>query len=272
MGQAPEEKFLPTALALAEEASRAVLQCRNLPLEKERKADRSYVTVADRRSDEIIRKGLEKKFPDHAILTEEFGWIGKPASEYLWLVDPLDGTKAFAKNIPGFCVMIGLLRAGQPVLGVIVDPLEARVYQAIRGAGAYQHYQGKREALHVSTREHFPEMPLIISTGFPETALQNLLERLGSPLVPPINSVGIKVGLLLRQVGDIYLNHHAVHYWDTCAPQMLLEEAGGCFTKLDGSPLDYSQRKSFDHGGPTLATNGRRHGELVEIMKEFRLR
>lgn len=263
--------MLKTAVELAEHAGKIIQSYQAGPISTEKKADKTTVTQADLDSDKIIRQGLQKAFPEHGILTEEYGVLGKQNSDYFWLVDPLDGTKAFAKQIPGYCVMIGLLYQGQPYLGVVVDPREGRRYEAIRGGGAFQVYQENRTQVHVSSRHQYPEMPLIISTGFPEKKLERTLQQLKSPLVDPINSVGIKVGLMVRQVGDIYLNHHGVHYWDTCAPQVILEEAGGTFTLLDGTPLSYPMGKSARHSGPTLASNGTRHKDLVRLFKQIGL-
>lgn len=266
-----EAEYLPIVLALAQEAAKAVQSYQKNPIVIERKEDSSPLTEADLHSDRIIREGLLKNFPEHGILTEETGLIGKTDSEYTWVVDPLDGTKAFALKIPGYCVMIGLLKKGEPILGVVVDPLEGHIYEAVRGQGTYHTFQGKREKVEVSQRDQYSQMPLIISTGFPPKKLETALGELGSPLVDPINSVGIKVGLMIRQVGDIYLNHHRVHYWDTCAPQIILEEAGGMFTLIDGSPFQYALDGQFCHPLPTLASNGRRHGDLIQLLGDLGL-
>ena len=85
----------------------------------------------------------------------------------------------------------------------------------------------------------------------------------------PINSVGVKVGYLIRQLADLYLNHHPVHLWDTCAPQIILEEAGGCMTHWDGTPLAYSLKGEFSHPQGTLASNGFRHTDLVKIIGDM---
>lgn len=255
--------FLETARVLARSASREVLSLLHQPIHQERKEDRSLVTAADLKSDAIIREGLAKAFPDHAVLTEENGIVGPRDAEYLWLIDPLDGTKAFAKALPGFSVMIGLLKNGVPHLGVVVDPLQGRLYEAVRGAGAFQEHGGERSALKVSLRDKIEDMRVVVSTGFPEKAEVRLKAVCPGPWMAPINSVGIKVGLVVRQEADVYVSHHPVHYWDTCAPQIILEEAGGVFTKLDGTPLVYDLQSAFAHTGLTLATNGTRHQELV---------
>lgn len=257
---------LATALQLAQEAGRLIMSLRNEPLSKSRKEDRSLVTEADLRADQLIREGLSKAFPDHRILTEETGTSGAADSESVWLVDPLDGTKAYANGIPGFSVLIGLLKNEEPCLGVVVDPLEGLIYEAVKGEGAFLTKEGKKKRLQVSDRSDFTEMPLVASTGFDQGRLKTIADFLKSPLIEPINSVGIKVGLVVRQLADIYLNHHRVHYWDTCAPQVILEEAGGKFTSLDGAPLRYDLQSGSEHGGLTLATNGRRHSELVELL------
>ncbi len=269
MTKSDPHHFLEVATSLAERAAQEVILLLKDPTIHHRKADDSIVTLADLKSDAIILEGLLKNFPDHAILSEETGLSGKLNSEYVWMIDPLDGTKAYAKEIPGFCVMIGLLKNGEPYLGVVADPLEGHVYQAIRGQGAFHLLNGKKTSLKVSKREKWNEMPAVFSPGFPDESFQKIQAKIPIPFLPPINSVGIKVGLLVRQVGDLYLNHHPVSYWDTCAPQIILEEAGGVFTQWDGSKLNYDLKTSFVHSLPTLASNGVRHEELVESLKDI---
>ncbi len=258
--------FLSTAKTLALQASEEILKLLKNSLPHNKKADNSIVTEADLRADKIILEGLQKEFPDHAVLTEETGLAGDKNSEFVWVVDPLDGTKAYAKGIAGFSVMIGLLKQGKPYLGVVVDPLEKHIYEAIRGEGAFHTLNGKREKLQVSNRTDFKEMPIVISTGFPKDKLEIIQKKLGGEIVPPINSVGIKVGLIVRQIGDIYINHHPVSYWDTCAPQIILEEAGGKFTKLNGDELEYNLISPFAGEGLTLASNGREHKNIEKIL------
>ncbi len=266
-----DKEFLATASRLAQQAALKVMELLKGPIAKERKEDRSLVTEADLRSDAILREGLARAFPDHAILTEESGLSSNLKSDWTWLIDPLDGTKAYAKGIPGFSIMVGLLKRGQPHLGVVVDPLEGFVYESVRGGGATITLKGEKKRIEVSKRKEFSEMPLVVSTGFPADKLRRIRGQLRGPLLDPINSVGIKIGLLVRQKADIYVSHHSVHYWDTCAPQVILEEAGGVFTRLDGRPLTYSMDSNFSHGSLTLASNGRCHAELVRLLLDLGL-
>ncbi len=265
------KQLLQTARSLAEEAAAEVMRLKDQPLNSERKADQSLVTTADLNADKILREGLLEAFPDHGILSEESGILGNPKSEYVWLVDPLDGTKAYAKGIPGFSVMVGLLHQGWPYVGVVVDPITGRTYEASRGGGAYLTEGGSRQSLWVSKRSDYADMPVVVSTGFPQASLKELQIELTGPLLAPINSVGIKVGHVVRQEADVYINHHPVHLWDTCAPQIILEEAGGLFTRIDGTPLEYQLEAPYSHQALTLATNGTRHGDLVSLIEEEKI-
>lgn len=254
--------FLSKAKELAQQASEKIIEIGQRSFQKSKKEDNSWVTEADLASDQIIREGLLKAFPQHAILTEETGLIGREGSDWLWMIDPLDGTKAYAKGIPGYSVMVGLLKEGIPCLGIVVDPVLGLTYEAVRGQGSFLTEKKIKKEIRVSQRNDFSQMPLVVSTGFPEDKLKQLQITLKGPLCLPINSVGIKVGHLVRQEADIYLNHHSVHYWDTCAPQMILEEAGGCFSRIDGKPLSYEMNKNYSHESLTLATNNTRHEEI----------
>lgn len=269
MSLADESKMLERALELADLASQKVLEIFKTDFTTERKEDNSPVTLADLEADKIIREGLLKSFPHHGILTEENGLIGNEKSEYVWLIDPLDGTKAFAKKNPGFCVMIGLLRSGVPHLGVLADPLDQSFYCSLKGEEAYKLQGPFRKILHVSDRNMASEMPLVVSTGFPKEALEKIKTHFSCPVLDPINSVGVKVSYLIQKKADVYLNHHDVSLWDTCGPQAILEAAGGVFTRLDGKALDYSQLKApYSHGAKTFASNGRKHQEWVEWLAE----
>ena len=259
-------QYLHTAIQLATEAAQVVMEIRQRGnISQNRKEDRSLVTEADLRADQIIREGLAA-FPEHGILTEEHGLSGHTGSDWVWLVDPLDGTKAYAKGIAGFSVMVGLLHQGQPCLGVVVDPLEGRIYEAVKGEGAFLTEGGKRVRLQVSPRKEFSKMPLVLSTGCPEEIIQKVQAQLSVPLCEPINSVGIKVGVLVRGEADLYFSHHPVHYWDTAAPQAILEEAGGKMTYLDETPLVYDLALRHEHPKLFLASNGTRHAELVAAI------
>jgi 3'(2'), 5'-bisphosphate nucleotidase len=112
-------------------------------------------------------------------------------------------------------------------------------------------------------------MPVITSKGFPEQLRRGLEQKCGLSFLEPINSVGVKVGYMVRRLADIYLNHHPVRHWDTCAPLVILEEAGGRMTHWDGTPLSFEGAEGNAHPHPTVATNGVRHDELISLLSSF---
>jgi fructose-1,6-bisphosphatase/inositol monophosphatase family enzyme len=238
-----------------------------LPLGEERKADGSLVTKADLASNDILLSGLRAVFPGHGIISEETGPDGPPDSPFVWFLDPLDGTRAYARGKPGFCVMLGLVRCGRPVLGVVYDPLADDLYEASSGGGAFYEHGGARRPARVSLRSSLGEMPVVTSTGFPEPYRKLLRPALGGPWLTPINSVGVKAGLVTRGEADIYVSHHAVHYWDTAGPLAILEEAGGRMTLWTGGPLVFGGGAPYAHAGLVLATNGSRHDDVVRTLE-----
>lgn len=261
--------MLEVARGAAYEAGRCVMDVLRSTVETSRKADQSLVTNADHAANKVILDVVRRAFPDHGILSEETGREGPPSAEFVWMVDPLDGTRAFARGVPGFSVMVGLLKAGQPHLGVVFDPVAQTCFEAQRGQGAFLVAPGRRVPLRVSSRADWLAMPVITSKGFPESLRRGLEQKCGLSFLEPINSVGVKVGYMIRRLADIYLNHHPVHYWDTCAPLLILEEAGGRMTHWDGSPLAYCENKNHVHPFATVASNGVRHDELVSLLASF---
>src|SRR5262245_10443138 len=129
--------FLDVARSLALAASRRITELRKKPLKHMRKADKSLVTNADYEADKIIRVGLHKAFPEHAVLKEENGLTGTTDAEFTWVIDPIDGTVAYAEDMPGYSVMIGLLRKGKPYAGVVVDPRTDEIFEAQSGRGTF---------------------------------------------------------------------------------------------------------------------------------------
>jgi len=263
---------LGAAIELARGAGGEVTDAARTGLESEVKDDDSIVTNADRRSNEFILSGLKDRFPEDAILSEESGTSGTEGSDWLWVVDPLDGTRAFAEQIAGFSVMIGLMRDWSPVLGVVYDPLDGWLYHAVAGEGAFAVRPGESDAERVEVSDHSDgdAMPLICSPSVNEELREAIIAQMGLPRGYLINSVGIKVGLLVRQEGDIYFNHHSVSYWDTVAPLLIAREAGAEATMLDGRPFTYDRdSESLKHRGPSVVTNGTRHEEIRRDLERL---
>lgn len=247
---------LKAALDAAEQAAgiaRALFQ-RNI--EVRIKADKSPVTEADVRCEIAIREILEARFPAHGFFGEETGSRDADA-ESLWLVDPIDGTKAFVREYPMFSTQIALMRRGEIVLGVSSAPVYGELCFAERGCGAY--LNGKPIAVsQVATLE----AAALSSGNMKSLASGGQWARYGALVA--------RVGRI-RGYGD-FLHYHLlasgkidavietdVNILDIAACAAIVSEAGGRFTDLNGAPLSLQSTS-------VLATNGRLHAPVLAAL------
>ena len=226
--------------------------------------DGQPVTQADRESNALIVAALAQQFPADAVLAEETpvtdeAWRRAPRC---WVVDPLDGTSDFVKQREGFCVMIGLLVRGEPVLGAVHVPRAGRTFLGIVGQGAVEERGARadgcdeRRALAVSRRARGSELRVIASIAHRDERLEGALAALAPQELLQVGSVGYKVGKIAADEADLYIaTTSAISLWDTCAPQAILHAAGGLFLDLDGQPLSYAG-PALNHARGLLATNG----------------
>jgi len=222
--------------------------------EKGRPGD--LVTVADKASEEVILEILRRHFPHHSILAEESGKLGDQQSEYLWAIDPLDGTTNYAHQYPFFTVSIGLLVNGVPQVGVIYDPFHNELFRAAQGLGATRN----RKAIAVSETTDLSKSLLV--TGFAydrrETSDNNYAEFCHlTHLTQGVRRSG-SASLDLAYVAcgrvDGYWER-GLAPWDIAAGIILLLEAGGKVTAYDNSPIKIES-------GRILATNSHIHNSL----------
>jgi myo-inositol-1(or 4)-monophosphatase len=220
----------------------------------------NLVTEIDKKSEELIIGMIRKKYPDHDFLAEESGSHDRK-SEYRWIIDPLDGTLNFTHGVPLFSVSIAVEHRGEIIAGVVYEPNLGELFTAEKGKGAFLNQQPIR----VSKVDRLIESMLV--TGFPYTIRDN-----------PDNAVQHFVNMLMSAQGIRRLGSAAVDLayvacgrfegfwevslspWDMAAGVLLVQEAGGRFTDFRGAA-------SSVYGKQVLATNGRIHDQLVEILK-----
>jgi myo-inositol-1(or 4)-monophosphatase len=218
------------------------------------------VTDADRASEKLIVESLRAAFPNHGIVGEE-GSRSQSANECLWYVDPLDGTTNFAHGLPVFCVSLGLARKNEVIAGVVFDPTRKELFAAERGSGATLN----GEPIHVS--KIFTLGESLLGTGFPSK------KRHLNPNIHFYHQLTLK-SHGLRRAGSAALDLACVasgrydgywefnlNAWDTSAGVLLVEEAGGKVTHVDGSKFDVAVSRDV------LATNGLIHSELMTEMQ-----
>lgn len=218
----------------------------------------------------MIVAGLMQNFPADGILSEEETDVVevRAARDRVWMIDPIDGTWGFIKKDGDFCVQIGLTAGGEGILGVVYLPVHNELYYAAKGKGAFLiDREGKTKKIQVSGTTDFTRMNLAVSRNHRSPKMYRILEDFGFRQEIQRGSVGLKVGLITQQICDMYIHlSPRTKFWDSCAPQVILEEAGGRMTDLFGSPLRYDLHDVQNHNG-ILASNGAVHEEAVLTLR-----
>jgi 3'(2'), 5'-bisphosphate nucleotidase len=262
---------LQAALRLALEAGAAILELYRGPLQIEQKNlsnELEPVTQADRLANELIVAGLKEQFPNDGILAEEsVDTAHRLEKSRVWMVDPLDGTNGFIDGNGDFAVQIGLAVGGEPVLGVVYQPAVDVLYRAVQGHATWvQHGQNPPTRAHVSDQRNLPAMRLAASRSHRSPRMDRVVKSFGVKEEIRRGSVGIKVGLIVEQQSDMYVHLSSrTKQWDTCAPQVILHEAGGRLTDLFGQPLLYNSREVQNRNG-LVASNGAGHDVIIRAL------
>lgn len=262
---------LSVALALAREAGAAILEFYQGPLEIEQKTgfdDREPVTQADRVANELIVNALRREFPGDGILAEEsVDTAHRLGKRRVWMIDPLDGTNGFIDGNGDFAVQIGLTEEAQCVVGVVYQPLTGVLYHAVRGQGTWVvRPLLKPERAAVSDQKELSLMRLAASRSHRSPRMDKVVKAFCVKEEIRRGSVGIKVGLIIEQQCDLYVHlSPRTKQWDTCAPEIILTEAGGQLTDLFGRPIKYNSPEVQNRNG-IIATNGVTHDRIVETL------
>lgn len=253
--------YLETAIQVAQEAGKILLEEFDRPPNISYKGDVDLVTQADRRSEQVIVERLSKYFPGHAIAAEE-GSGREGDSNFRWHVDPLDGTTNFAHGYPCFCVSIALAERETLLAGVVFNPYYQELFAAARGQGATLN----GEKIQVSSVRSLATS--LLCTGFP------VHRRLANPNIHyywdfTLRSHGVRrdgsAALDLASVAagrfDGFWEFN-LQKWDTAAGVLLVQEAGGLVSDFAG--------ERYLLGGPmVLATNGFIHEEMRRVALEI---
>jgi len=239
-------------------------------VEVQMKDENSPVTQADRDSNLFITQKIGELFPDDGILAEESkddaSRLGK---RRVWVVDPMDGTREFIDKVGQFAVMIGLVENGRPILGVVYQPTTEMMLFAVKGEGAFLMQKGEPKRVSVSDLREPGAMRLVVSRSHRSPLVDSIMKALEIDQDVKSGSVGLKVGLLVKQESDLYIHPNSkTKEWDTAAPQIILEEAGGKMTDCWGKPLVYNKEDTYNRKG-FVASNGKAHAEIVARIEPF---
>ena len=273
------EKELEIAQAIARKAGALILEyyAKEIIAEEKLGVDNFYepVTEADRMASRVIVDALSEAFPDDAVLSEEEkdDPLARLTKKRAWIIDPIDGTAGFVQKDGDFAVHIGLAEGGEPVAGIVYLPNFDVMYFASKGSGTFVVRDGETTKLSVSKKDRFAQMKLAVTRHHWSNRMNRVIKEFGFRNHCRRGSVGLKIGLIAEGKCDIYIHlSPRTKLWDICAPQIILEEAGGKLTDIFGSRARYDIEDLQNHNG-ILASNGVAHDEAVKrlrpILTEF---
>lgn len=254
----PEPEALFELVRAAGDAARALRGAA-----REVKGDGSDITAADRASHDMLMDGLKHYgFP---ILSEESASFPDPDEGPLWIIDPLDGTSDFLAGSPDWSVMVGLLAEGRPVLGIVYAPELGLLWSAAKGKGSFVEDAAGVRRLAVSRVAEPARAKMLKSATHPSKRSDEVAARFGAaPLVR--GSIGVKLGTMAEGKAECYWREVRFGEWDVCAPQVILEEAGGIVTDGSGAPLCYGNPDRRITEG-FAASNGILHPALIAAAR-----
>ncbi len=240
------------------------------------------VTEADLAANRYILAHLQAQLPAQTFgyLTEE-SYKEKPQvsccpQPWVWIIDPLDGTRDFIDRTGEYAVHLALIREQRPVLAVIALPEEEEIYYALRGRGTFGvNRRGEVWPVRVSSRSRLEEMKVVVGRRIWGDRYRAVLAHFPVQQQVRASSIGYRIVKILRHEAEVYLSlsgRSAPKDWDMAAPDLILSEAGGKLTHVDGSPLSYNQG-DVSQWGCLLGSNGTCHSYLccvaADLLEDF---
>jgi myo-inositol-1(or 4)-monophosphatase len=233
---------------------------RKRPLEPELKAENDFVTVADRAAETAVLAEIRRHYPDHRILAEEIGWTGGKSSDYSWIVDPLDGTTNFLKGLPVYGVSVACSQGEEVMAAAVYDPEGGNLFKATRGGGAYWNDKRMEVSKLPNLRGAF------VATGYPFKAreavdlyldtFRSVFERAQS--IRRCGAAALDLAYTAAGVYDGFFEFRLLP-WDIAAGALLIEEAGGLVSDLDGGDR-------YMEGGNVIAGAPAVQKDLLEVV------
>ncbi len=253
-----KSKYLAVALEAVAAAEQIILHYLEHGVQSYVKADLSPVTVADQEAEEAIKATIKRHFPDHTFYGEEGEKVDlKNHQGYTWIIDPIDGTKSFMRQIPLFATQLALLKDGELVLGVSNAPVLKECMYAEKGQGCYLNDQRVTVGSAAQISDAYASFG-----GLKHFAKNNMLEgviTLSQTAQWP-RGIGDFWSYHLLAQGKIDIMIEAkTKLWDIAALKVIVEEAGGRFTQMDGQPI-------LTTSTTALATNGLLHEAVLELF------
>ncbi|MBC8249443.1 MAG: inositol monophosphatase [Anaerolineales bacterium] len=251
--------MLETAIEATRQVGQILLEEFGRSQEISFKGLRDIVTEADLAAQAKAVEVIRSRYPDHDIWAEEVGQTPDGASDYCWIVDPLDGTTNYSRGFPCFSVSIALSHRGELILGVVYDPLRDQLFRAQRGQGAYLN----DDRIQVSAAERLIDAVIGLDWAH-EQELRCQMAQLVAEVAPKVGTLrstgSAALGLCSMAAGwiDVYF-HLSLKPWDVAAASVIIQEAGGTISDLVGLPW-------HPKSGSCLASNGLIHKAMLTLL------
>jgi 3'(2'), 5'-bisphosphate nucleotidase len=232
-------------------------------------------TEADRHAQETILRYLKTEFPSDALCAEEqtAALVGVASvGPRQWVIDPIDGTRGFARKNGEFSVMVAFVQQGEILVGVVLEPAKDRCTYAARGQGCWRQDGSEQpEACHVSAATDLSKGIMVQSHSKNPSVPSRMAQAVRPGRVVETYSAGIKLALVARGEVDLYVNDYTqFHDWDIAAGHLLVTEAGGTVTGLHGEELKYGLPEAWQRFG-LLGSNGHVHAEALKRLEGIHL-
>ncbi|HSJ31115.1 MAG TPA: 3'(2'),5'-bisphosphate nucleotidase CysQ [Longimicrobiales bacterium] len=262
-----QQADLALAIDAARRAGAVVMRYFGRDLVVEHKTPDQPLTEADLAANAVLHEVLIGARPDYGWLSEETrDHPDRLARSRVWIVDPIDGTTSFIAELPEFAISVGLVHDGVPIVGVVYNPARDEMYHAARGAGAFISRGGATaEPVHVSGRRIDDRVTMLASRG--EIAAGEFDPFRGGWRIEPAGSTAYKLAGVAAGAGEAFVSRGPKSEWDICAGVLLVSEAGGRATDLDGAALRFNREDPYVHG--ILATNGVVHDAVLTSIGEM---
>ena len=247
------EQELKVALNTVNSVRELILDIYNsADLGVEIKEDNSPVTKADKAADKKIREILSTAFPLYSLLTEEsVDDKSRLENDYVWIVDPIDGTKDFVAKNDQFTVNIGLSYKHKAVLGVILIPVTGEIYYAVEGLGAYYLKDKNATPERIRCNNKVSDVTTLVSNFHSNQTEMDMIKK-HSDIIKHQRKMGATLKGCAIARGDAEMSYRFssnTKEWDTCAIQIIVEEAGGYLLKFDGTPIKYNREDVYNKDG-----------------------